>query len=395
MKRKHIIRLLLALSLLLCLAAPTYAETTIESDEEYVFTGEEFADSDDLCGVFFTELPAPGTASLLLGDRTLRAGDAVTAEDLPHLRLRPDCDRSVEASITFLPIYKDGAAPETVLPMHIQKKQNLPPVVKDVSFETWRNLPNTGALTAENDDGPVTFTLKNRPTRGTVELAPDGTFTYTPKRNKVGEDSFTFIATDTAGGESIPATVHIRILHPQDAETFADLSRDAQFSAMWMRECGLFSGERVSGTLNFGPEKPVSRGEFLAMVMDLNGIAPEIGLPTTGFADEQEAASWQRPYLASALRRGIIRGCRREGELVFRPNDPITGAEAALILTRALGLDPEQAVSTLKMADESVPAWASDAVLTLRAVGVSAIGSCDALSRAEVADLLYACSKLS
>ena len=114
MKRKHIIRLLLALSLLLCLAAPTYAETTIESDEEYVFTGEEFADSDDLCGVFFTELPAPGTASLLLGDRTLRAGDAVTAEDLPHLRLRPDCDRSVEASITFLPIYKDGAAPETV-----------------------------------------------------------------------------------------------------------------------------------------------------------------------------------------------------------------------------------------------------------------------------------------
>ena len=395
MKRKKWLSLL-AVGLLFCLSLPAFAEGGIPGDGEYHFTGNEFSDSDDLRGVFVTGLPEAGTAALMLGDRVIRAGDALSVEDLSALRLRPSANRDAEAVITFLPVCSGGAEPESVLTMHIEKAEDKPPVAKDLKLETYRNLPNTGVLKAENDDdGPMTFTLKNRPDRGTVELSEDGSFTYTPKRNKVGEDSFTFTATDAAGNESEPAVVRIRILLPQDKETFADLSRDGQFAALWLRESGLYEGERISGRLCFGPSKPVTRGEFLAMVMDLNGIAPEIGLASSGFDDEQEAPLWLRPYLASAMRRGIACGTASEAGLLFRPNDPITGSEAALILTRALGLETEQPVSSLETSEnESVPAWAAESVAALRNAGIPVSGTQVPLTRAETADLLYLASKL-
>ena len=131
------------------------------------------------------------------------------------------------------------------------------------------------------------------------------------------------------------------------------------------------------------------------MVMDLNGIAPEIGLASSGFDDEQEAPLWLRPYLASAMRRGIACGTASEAGLLFRPNDPITGSEAALILTRALGLETEQPVSSLETSEnESVPAWAAESVAALRNAGIPVSGTQVPLTRAETADLLYLASKL-
>lgn len=395
MKRKKRLSLLAA-GLLFCLSLPVFAEGGIPGDGEYVFTGEEFSDAEDLRGVFVTGLPEAGTAALMLGDRVIRPGDALSLDDLSALRLRPAVNRDAEAVISFLPVCSGGAEPECVLTMHIEKAEDRPPVAKDLKLETYRNLPNTGVLKAENDDdGPLTFTLKSRPDRGTVELSEDGSFTYTPKRNKVGEDSFTFTATDAAGNESEPAVVRIRILLPQDRETFADLPRDGQFAALWLRESGLYEGERISGRLSFGPAKPVTRGEFLAMAMDLNGIAPEIGLAASGFDDEQEAPLWLRPYLASAMRRGIVCGDRSEDGLLFRPNDPITGSEAARILARVLGLETEQPVSAPETPEDgSVPAWAAGSVDALRNAGVPASGTQEPLTRAETAELLYRASKL-
>ena len=131
------------------------------------------------------------------------------------------------------------------------------------------------------------------------------------------------------------------------------------------------------------------------MAMDLEGVAPEIGLPVSGFADEDTAPLWLRPYLASAMRRGIVRGTQGENGLLFRPDDPVTGAEAAWMLARTLGLDSDRAVSTLDLPEESVPAWAADAVSALRAADVPASGTQAPLTRAETAELLYRASKLA
>ena len=342
MKRKTMLRrcaaLLLALSLppVLYAAADAPAEAELPEAGIYCFSREELDRREGLEGVFLTALPAQEEALVRLGSRVLRAGDAVARDDLSRIRVEPV--GGGEAALCFLPFENGSLGEQTVLTFHFEKSEEKPPVALEGELETWRNLPNTGKLRASyGGSGALRFRLEDKPRRGTVELSEDGSFTYTPRKNKVGEDSFSFTVTDEAGNVSAPATVRVTIRKPSDAQTFADLDRDAQFEAIWMRETGLFGGETISDRLSFGPERSVSRGDFLAMLMDLEGIAPEIGLPVSAFADAEEAAPWLRTYLASALRRGLIEGERGETGLVFRPNEPITQAEAVAMTARVLG----------------------------------------------------------
>ena len=333
-------RAALTLALCFCLVLPAAADSSagavLPEPGLYCFSREELEERESLEGVFFTALPQPEQARVLLGTRVLRSGDAVSRGDLSRVRLEPV--GGGEAELRFLPLEGGRLGEAAVLTFHLEEQKDEAPRAVNGELETWRNLPNRGQLKAEDDgDGALSFRLENRPRRGSVELAEDGSFVYTPRKNKVGEDSFSFTVTDAAGNVSAPATVRITIRKPTDAQTFADLDRDRQFEALWLRETGLFGGEIIDQRLSFGPERTVSRGEYLAMVMDLAGINPEIGLPVSAFADAEEAAPWLRPYLASALRRGFIRGESGPEGLRFRPNEPITQAEAEALAARVLG----------------------------------------------------------
>lgn len=330
--------LVLAAFLLLRLpvAADSAADATLPEDGVYCFSHAELDERSELSGVFFTALPERRQAEVRLGDRVLCVGDAIARAELSRLTLTPV--GGGEVSLSFLPFEGGHLGEETVMTFHFESVADEAPVAESGTLETWRNLPNSGRLKASGT-GELSFRLENRPRRGSVELNADGSFTYTPKKNKVGEDSFTFTVTDAAGRVSDPATVRVTIRKPSDAQTFADLDRDEQFEAIWLRETGLFGGELISERLSFGPDRSVSRGDFLAMVMTLEGIDPEIGLQVSAFADAEDAAPWLRPYLASALRRGLIRGESTPDGLVYRPNEPITEAEAAALVAQARGTE--------------------------------------------------------
>lgn len=345
-KNLFLCRAALVLMLCFCLVLPVAADgaaadASAALPEEagiYCFSREELEGREALEGVFLTALPDPEQADVLLGGRVLRAGDAVSRGDLS--RLRVESRAGGEVALCYLPFEGGRLGEAAELCFHLEGNEDKPPVAYDDTLETWRNLPNRGQLRAKDDrDGSLRYRLENRPRRGTVELNDDGSFVYTPRKNKVGEDSFSFTVSDEAGNVSAPATVRVTIRKPSDAQTFADLDRDAQFEALWLRETGLFGGETISDRLSFGPERSVSRGDFLAMVMDLAGVAPEIGLPEAAFADGEEAAAWLRPYLSSALRRGLIEGEAAEDGLVFRPNEPITRQEAAILTARVFDTD--------------------------------------------------------
>ena len=139
-----------------------------------------------------------------------------------------------------------------------------------------------------------TVTIVSEPKRGTVDVAEDGTVTYTPNENKVGKDSFTYTVTDPAGNVSEEATVRIRILKPSDKETYQDMDGDpAELAAMWMKETGLYRGNSVAGELLFSPDETVTRGEFTAMCVALTQAQPE--LLETGFIDGDDMPLWLHP----------------------------------------------------------------------------------------------------
>lgn len=396
---------------------PVEFAAEIPADGVYEFTGAEFTGAgESVEGVLVRAVPDQELCLLCLGDRIIRAGDVLPKGELSRLALRPVRDASAEADIEYQPIVQGRLGERCVCTMMIRSTKNEPPTALDGAYETYKNVAYEGVLRAIDPEGDaLTYQIVEQPRKGTVELADGGAFVYTPKKNKVGDDRFTFTATDLAGNVSEPAAVSVRILQPLDTQTFDDLSPETQFPAMWLREQGLFGGTRVGDALCFGPEQTVSRGEFLTMAMRLSGIEPEIGLCSAVFADWDDAPAWMQRYLYSALRRGLVSGCATENGLVFLPNQPIKADEAAAILTRCFGLHTAQEVGSFdaqgddaeanmpgaeSLADmpgaeslADVPVWAEASVRALYSAGLTLPCAAEApLTRMQVARLLLAVS---
>ncbi|MCX2576396.1 tandem-95 repeat protein, partial [Pedobacter sandarakinus] len=75
----------------------------------------------------------------------------------------------------------------------------------------------SGSITASEADGdPLTFATTTPPANGTVVLNADGTYTYTPKANFNGTDSFVVTVSDGKGG-STTVTINVTVTPVNDA----------------------------------------------------------------------------------------------------------------------------------------------------------------------------------
>lgn len=356
----------------------------VDCDSIYCFTEKDFA-QEELAGVCITGLPESGAGTVLLGNRVIRSGDILTAQQLSMLTFQPLLtEQDCEATVTYLPIFSDRVEKATEMTISIKGKVDKAPVAEDSAIETYKNLPNQGKLKVTDPEGQkLTYTVTRQPKRGTVTVSEDGTYLYTPKKNKVGTDSFTFTATDPAGKVSREATVTVQILKPTTKEQYADTAgQDCRFTAEWMKETGLFVGEQVAGQLCFQPQKNVSRGEFLTMLVKALQIPVDEDAVHTGFSDE--APAWLKPYLAAALRTGISAGWPYGDS--FQAETPVTGAEAALLIQNALDLEVS-VIASGKENDGELPVWAENAIGAMAEHGVDV--SAEVLTRAQAAQLLY------
>ena len=347
----------------------TSASAAETAGAEFCFSQADFGES--LTGICVTAVPDRGM--IFLGDRVIRSGDVLAVSQLSGLTFAPAQSEADEAvSMRYLPVRSSGVEKEAELVISIRGRRNDPPAAEDTRVETYKNLPIEGLLSVSDPEGDaMTFTLTRSPRRGEVILRDDGSFLYTPKKNKVGTDSFTFPATDGAGQTSPEATITIDILKPADDRQYADTaSADCRFEAEWLRNSGLFTGETVNGQFCFSPDETVSRGQFLAMLMQVLELPVDRNATVTGFADD--APQWLKPYLAAALRSGIISGYPAEGGVEFRASQAVSADEAALMVSRALDF----AVPAAAMDDDALP------------LGL------DPLTRGDAAKTLYQVSRL-
>lgn len=379
MLRMRIALVLAVMGLMGCLVVPA-AGAEVDSGSVYCFSAEDFSDAEEIAGICITDLPQDMAGTLALGSRILRPGDILTAEQVGKMTFTPvPGEEDRELQVGYLPIYESSVGPDTALTLSIRGKEDKPPVAEDCAVETYKNLSVTGKLKVTDPEGqPMTYTLIRQPKRGSVELGSDGSFTYTPKKNKVGVDSFVFTATDPAGKVSREATVTVTILKTTDGTQYTDTDGlSCRFAAEWMKNTGIFVGERLDGNACFQPEKAVTRGEFTAMLVKTLEL-PKEELTVTGYTDD--IPLWLKPYVAAAVRSGLTAGLPNQE--TFGADIPITGAEAAVMVSNALDL---KAAGEEK---EEVPAWAEYA---LRAVEESGL-TLDAdlpLTRGEAAELMY------
>lgn len=378
---------LICLTLCVCLSLGLMGSALaaqVSCDDIYCFQAGDFSPDERMEGICITGLPDSSLGTIMLGHRVLRCGDILTADQIAQMTFVPlQSETDSTALVTYLPIYPDRVEQASTVTISVMGKEDKSPVAVDSTIETYKNMSNEGTLKVSDPEGQsLTFTLTRQPKRGTITIREDGSFLYTPKKNKVGTDSFTYTATDPAGHVSREATVTVQILKPNDAETYADtVGADYRFEAEWLRNTGLFVGEKIGGKSCFQPQKTVSRGEFLTMLVKTLDIEVDEKATYTGFTDE--IPSWLRPYLAAALRSGITANWPH-GE-VFGANEPISGMEAALLTQNALDLT----VTTLagKDEDSAIPSWAVTAMNAMADNGLEV--STGDLTRAQAAKMLY------
>jgi len=113
----------------------------------------------------------------------------------------------------------------------------------------------------------------------------------------------------------------------------------------------------------FKPENSITRAEFVKLV---SKIFNYIDKSEAGFPDVN-ANDWYADVVSKAVASGIIVG---DSNGNFRPNDPISRQEAAVVLTRAFKLEASDKNAVSKFADAaSVASWAKDAVSALAEKG--------------------------
>jgi hypothetical protein len=155
----------------------------------------------------------------------------------------------------------------------------------------------------------------------------------------------------------------------------------------------------------FAPNVPMTRVEFTKGVMRACDIRPNL--------DEKKKTSSKRnrqtekspfidvsstdedyQYIKDAVDKGIINGVDSEH---FKPQKPLTRAEAIVILIRALGFEnkaPTPGFATSFDDDRIIPGWAKDAIYVAKEIGLlkgdssNKVNPDKALTRAEASALL-------
>ena len=192
------------------------------------------------------------------------------------------------------------------------------PVAENLELETYRGTPLSGQLRATDPNGGgLTYTVTTPPVKGTVTLNDDGSFLYTPEQGRRGKDYFGYTATDSTGAVSQEATVIITLRKQKTDVRYDDMAGQTWgYHALRLAEAGVFTGERIGSRWLFSPGLTVSRGELLAMCMELSDRPILTGVSTTGFSDDDTIPLWQEPHYLQREFTEILDGLLKKEEFV-------------------------------------------------------------------------------
>lgn len=115
----------------------------------------------------------------------------------------------------------------------------------------------------------------------------------------------------------------------------------------------------------FKPDHSVTRAEFTVMLAGALNLEGK-GAALT-FTDHDQIGVWANQAIAQSVQAGIINGY---GDGSFRPDAPITRAEMAVMIARALNLLLEGNVTTGFADDADIPTWAKGAAEAIRKLSV-------------------------
>ena len=372
-------------------------------NNDIVFEAEDFERTlnvSALTSLTVTALPPRADGVLYLGNGEVSVGQTISRENLGYLNFVFASDQIRDSRFCFSSNF--GAYEIACKMCLLESVNHAPTVSKDtknsISVSTYRNIAVYGDLDAVDVDGDsFYFEIIKQPENGTLTLqdASEGTYRYLPLSGYSGEDSFRYVAVDKYGNYSAAAEVSLSVQMQKNHLVYADMAKSISHApAIALTERGIMNAAVIGDKNYFHPNQEISRLDFLVAAMRAIGVDTPKECTVTVFDDNESIPEGLRGYVALAQQKNYICGkIDAEGRLLFSPNDQITRAEAAVILSRMLAA-PATEASPVFADGTQIPAWARDAVYTLAELGVMDVrnGRVDALGtvdREQTAYMLY------
>ncbi|ELP2673805.1 tandem-95 repeat protein [Vibrio parahaemolyticus] len=134
--------------------------------------------------------------------------------------ITPTADWNGKETITFTAKEPSGESVSQTVNFTVTPVADIVADKTTVVEDTPTIIKVLGNDTFEGDDKVVSLDAENGPKNGTVIVNNDGTVTYTPDDNYVGEDTFTYIV--TSGGVSESTTVNVDVTPVNDVPVAKD-----------------------------------------------------------------------------------------------------------------------------------------------------------------------------
>ncbi len=398
------------------LAARIELVRTGRPGERLTFTAEDFTRAfaiGDFNGITITALPSAEDGTLIHAGRRVRSGEYIKRKHIGSLLFVPTDGSVTGAQFEFI-LDGAGIGATTVCRMIFTERANRVPRVAgdELVVSAMSGVKAVFRISATDPDGDgLDCIIISHPRFGaarSVEGDP-GKIEYTPRADYVGTDGMTVVFRDGCGGYSEAVKIEIKISPRISEVVYADMTGRSEYAAaIAMSAIGVMNGRKSGGVSYFDPDVTVTRAEFVAMALTACGIRPS-GVGISFFDDDRLIPRALLPYVAYAARCGIVDGDFGEDGLVFRPNDPITLGEAAMIMARLIGVDGRDAADGSLREEEifgDIPVYAASSVYAMITLGIfdadgdmlsSSMNGADGaititdreLSRATVAECLY------
>jgi len=365
------------------------ASTVSFSEEDF----DNFA-SFNHSAITVISLPPESDGNLLLGSTAVKAGQTISMSNLDLLRFVPHGDIN-ETSFRFT--LDRSYTTECII--KITEKEGSAPTASGVGMSavTQTDVTCHGILEGSDPDGDLLlFEIVEYPLNGLINLTDSrsGSFTYTPFENFEGVDSFSYRVRDEMGHYSEKCEVTMKIEPREYEKVITDMEDHPYYCAVLSMVGGGYMDVIIEkGKVYFDPDEAVSREDFLVTAMKALGTG-KLRPVNTSFLDNYDISSENRGYVAAAYKYGIVKGDVWEGVGVnFYPDEPITRAEAAVMLNRILGIKGNGTAPVFADSD-AIPAWAMSDVEALSSAGIispydSIYDPTGLITRCEVADMLY------
>lgn len=370
------------------------------------FEVEDFARAlnvSEITSIEITEAPSVSAGELRVGNTVVNSGTEISAASIGRMTYTASSNVSTRATFRFRP---EGAGYDIPCELYLLSEMNYAPTLDTVpdnylDVSTHKGITLYGTLPCHDPDGDETvIEIVSYPESGSLILTDKrtGEYTYTPTDGYSGKDSFVYVARDIYGNYSASEKVSLTVTKPTVNVTFEDMSNSPAYNAaLTMVEEGIMSGVKVGAGNYFYPDGDVSRGEFLVMALHAIGIEEVTGASSTPFADDAEIPEHMKGYVATAYELGYIKGIPEESGLCFRAEQPITRAEAAVMLGNILDVSTPTVLPTFADSDD-IPTWAAPSVYSLSAIGVMNVNGgtvtpLDNLTRADAAQMLCGAMK--